>query len=87
MATGEVTSDDVKQDREKKRKEQPHDVAAFHMHGFELALEKALDNTREELELEEPTQVRVEFTAVMKPKKNPTQILNYRARVTEITNG
>jgi hypothetical protein len=86
MAIGEVTSDDVKQDRE--RKEQtPHDVAAFHMHGFELALEQALDNTREELELEGPTPVRVEFTAVMKPKKNPTQIQRYQASVTPATNG
>lgn len=85
MATGEVTSDEVKEDRDRKQQAQPHDVAAFHMHGFELALEKALDNTREELALEEPTPVRVEFTAVMKPKKNPTQILMYRARVTEST--
>ena len=87
MATGEVTSDEVKEDRAKKQQTQPHDVAAFHMHGFELALEKALDNTREELALEEPTPVRVEFTAVMKPKKNPTQIIRYVATVTDTTNG
>jgi hypothetical protein len=87
MATGEVTSDDVKQDRELKQRTQPHDVAAFHMHGFELALEQALDKTREELDLEEPTPVRIEFTAVMKPKKNPTQILSYQARVTDASNG
>jgi hypothetical protein len=83
MATGEISSDDVKKDRDAKQQQgRPHDVAAFHMHGFELALEQALDNTREELGLEEATRVRVEFTAMMKPKNNPTQILRYYANVT-----
>ncbi len=81
MATGEVSSDDVKRDREKKQRDNPHDVAAFHMHGFELALEQALDNARQELDLAEPTPVTIEFMAIMKPKKNPTQIVLYRARV------
>jgi hypothetical protein len=84
MPQGEVSADEVKQDRAAKEKTQPHDVAAFHMHGFEMALEKALDNARKELDLKEPTPIHVEFTATMKPVKNPTQILMYQATVRTI---
>ena len=84
MATGRATSEQVHEDIERKRETEPHNVAAFHMHGFELALEDALEKTRQEHASTEPMNVEVVFTATMKPTKNPSQIQDYIADVRPI---